>query len=79
VPIDDVGDARNEQLIYRRANDLKLQNRRMKHNCKETIRKILQYSDKCLQVIEEVKKLRFVKPAENEILSQKTKELQQGE
>ena len=32
-----------------------------------------------MQVIEEVKKLRFVKPAENEILLQKTKELQQGE
>jgi hypothetical protein len=47
----------------------------MKHNCKETIRKILQYSEKCLYVIEEVKKLRFNKPGENEVLIQKTKEL----
>ena len=51
----------------------------MKHNCKETIKKILLYSDKCLQVIEDLKKLRFVKPGENEVLQQKTKELQQGE
>jgi len=40
----------------------------MKHNCKETIKKILLYSDKCLQVIEDLKKLRFVKPGENEVL-----------
>jgi len=40
VPIDDVGDARIEQKIYRQTQSLKQQNRRMKHNCKETIKKI---------------------------------------
>ena len=34
VPIDDVGDARNEHLVYRKGSDLKNQNRKIKYFCK---------------------------------------------
>jgi len=39
----------------------------------------MSYTDKCMAAIEEVKTTRFVRPAENEVLLQKTKELQMGE
>lgn len=39
----------------------------------------MSYTDKCMAAIEEVKTTRFVRPAENEVLLQKTKDLQLGE
>ena len=79
MPVDGVGDSRQEQKAYRQANELKQYNRRLKQTCKETIKKIQAHGSKCLSLLEEVKNLKLTKPAENEFLQQKTNELQQNE